>query len=1705
MADNTEKEVKKLFSPNEFNPKGAYGIFEAIDRQKVEDMPTESIWDNTSAGVQQLRVQHNQNPRDSRYAKSNGDFAVNAAFKDVFKSLSYEEQEAIKTIFPSFNERVNSFKKEWANVGKYYSFDDRSGTRRTIPYRESSRRSPGARLREFSKGWGREIREMVGIPVMLAGEADWWMNKPRGEASQLLQMYRNKYEERIAEGKLLPQFAFGFAPTQTAVTEPYTQEEIAEIRLDMEREFLKEWRNTMTEPPPPQDVIDIAIFGDKLGKRYSDAVQSVYNFLEEDYLGYSTDDYKGLAELTMGDVQARQFWEGMIPTFFTGPWSKSALGRVQIMKEANKPKLGAFGLFRNPNYSDALKIAPYGNPSNRLAAYLDVIAKGDMQKNRARVWSRSMQFIMGPAIRPFVLADEILFDQPKLNWGTKVTRGNALRFAQQNPEIASQALYFSGLTYVTANFIEQSMERENYGLFGFETNISTPQGAWSGVKHTFALTGAFVGAPILAKLSGQGILNSIPVYKMFDAVGAVLKNSGYEGLKGLEELMIMGSRAVSAQTLGMSYDFLKGLSNDQVNNIYAFLEKGGTRATLVDITKNLRMTEMERGAQGAELAAVGKQLFFEKLEQMQGAKEMLIDLRDNKGIKQLGKFELSDENIEMITAQTFGNMLGIPLLEGLEENIKGLKTTVHANPLTNIAANLIEIGQQEQLLSLLKDEQTRNGILVGALIEEMRTLGAVDATGKGITSDKYASVRMWAENIKTVSDNQIIDRNFISEKLIQSADELGPEGTQALVSGNADLDLLIKEVDQMKEAGADLDHITRSYNLDRDPEFIENMKRISQTVSNVIDEHGGVFGPLQAIKLKNRTHQQNVLFLDSVLKWATNTKTANYDKAFYVKIRGGKVPLLISKKNLDNLNKRFSESEGFASMDRGWYPRPRVLKGTDVEAYPIDLVDEALDVYKDGITNKITSLQKRIAESENPISEIPIDVADLTDQLAYYTKMKETIFPLIDGASDQGKKDWLKRIVDNNWKNGEKGSGWEDIQTKIQISPTDKRPPTSADFKFNVYRVEDLYRQRSMSLSTYTSGTAKGVDNAQYSVPALNYILENAPTYILDAYADDIITANNFYKNVTAFLKAREIKNFKKDQKYGQAFIDKGDELINLFNEMETDDLISILTMMEADKKFVIQRSLDKKGDFIKTADGEMEVDEMEDIFSVFSSLLKDRMANRFYLKENYAGYAKNEEKILRLLEHSIAREQNGHPSYWSMDDLEIINTLEDIQGGFKGSPEGGLKESILTGRYQGMEKEMLYSRIIENPTARQLLDSLDLENVNLAEQSIFTAPLASRTVGKNVQLSGKAGVDDPAVVPAGEGVGITLNQSTILEQYNSLPSNVQTDFKNYIYDGILDKYLVDATKQLVTTPLEIRGKIHQVPAIWEIFRKNGEFLTEVLGADQVDRIIRVTNLYARARMGGLAKEIEPPILSKLSSDSKIAKSKIVPSAVKEQLLKKSEIELSAGETTGGKAVAGEDLLEGMEAYREEFAPEIRSIKEASYTPEARPANLSFTGINEQQISQLLGGRLYNMARGFVSPTYVGIELVLKSMPKKSLALIEYVLTGGGTLEGTQAAINVIDDFFYSGNLSGMYKTYNPLQALTHKNLIVYGLTGMGIEDFDKDKINLDELAFDMTRTNGEKLSEEEIRTIVADIVTNIRNASDEQMAEILASPTDFL
>ena len=176
---------------------------------------------------------------------------------------SSEEQEAIKTIFPSFNERVNSFKEEWSNVGKYYSFDDRSGTRRTIPYRESAERSPGARLREFSKGWGREMREMVGILPWLAGEADWWRNKPRGEASQLLQMYRNRYEERIAEGKLLPQFAFGFAPTQTAVTEPYTQEEIAELQLDMEKEFLEEWKNTMTEPPPPQDVIDIAMFGDK--------------------------------------------------------------------------------------------------------------------------------------------------------------------------------------------------------------------------------------------------------------------------------------------------------------------------------------------------------------------------------------------------------------------------------------------------------------------------------------------------------------------------------------------------------------------------------------------------------------------------------------------------------------------------------------------------------------------------------------------------------------------------------------------------------------------------------------------------------------------------------------------------------------------------------------------------------------------------------------------------------------------------------------------------------------------------------------------------------------------------------------------------------------------------------------------------------------------------------------------------------------------------------------------------------------------------------------------------------------------------------------------------------------------------------------------------------------------------------------------------
>jgi len=63
------------------------------------------------------------------------------------------------------------------------------------------------------------------------------------------------------------------------------------------------------------------------------------------------------------------------------------------------------------------------------------------------------------------------------------------------------------------------------------------------------------------------------------------------------------------------------------------------------------------------------------------------------------------------------------------------------------------------------------------------------------------------------------------------------------------------------------------------------------------------------------------------------------------------------------------------------------------------------------------------------------------------------------------------------------------------------------------------------------------------------------------------------------------------------------------------------------------------------------------------------------------------------------------------LNDIETINTLEDIQGGFKGSPESGLQESMQTARYQNMEKEMLYSKLIENQTAKQLLDSLDLEN----------------------------------------------------------------------------------------------------------------------------------------------------------------------------------------------------------------------------------------------------------------------------------------------------------------------------------------------------------------------------------------------------------
>ena len=174
-----------------------------------------------------------------------------------------------------------------------------------------------------------------------------------------------------------------------------------------------------------------------------------------------------------------------------------------------------------------------------------------------------------------------------------------------------------------------------------------------------------------------------------------------------------------------------------------------------------------------------------------------------------------------------------------------------------------------------------------------------------------------------------------------------------------------------------------------------------------------------------------------------------------------------------------------------------------------------------------------------------------------------------------------------------------------------------------------------------------------------------------------------------------------------------------------------------------------------------------------------------------------------------------------------------------------------------------------------------------------------------------------------------------------------------------------------------------------------------------------------------------------------------------------------------------------------------RTIAGTTYTPEVGAGSLNFTGLQLEQISSLLGGRMYNMARGFVSPTYVGIELVLKNMPKKSMHILEHVLTGGGTKEGTQAAIDIIDDFFYQGNLSGTFKTYSPRQVFIHKNLLIYALTGQPGEDFDIEKVDLNELAFDFNRTDGTKLSEQESREIIQDIVTNIQNADQEEIAAI--------
>lgn len=1271
------------------------------DKRSKTPSPLDSIVGRVAA----KREEYNLEGKTNAFATEDGKFDFKGATYEAYSSLSKEERNVIDRLIDNKPDLYDAVEDQLEDVGPYYTFNKNTETKEyeRIPtdYMDSAERSLPTFLNEGVRATVTGFRDLGTIAVGATGEAyDYIRETIEGSNNPLALddyiQYKDQVDNYPELGTSVNAGEFGTKFVKPLVIDGVPIATKARVTEESKERFAKglytkfEIDNQNFAKLNLEDEFVEALLGtNKFGGPLSGVVEGIDTFSEKlDTVGLVTQrsiEYGRLkGRLSRGDVLRRNIYAEMLGSFGVFDDAvKFAVG--SSLRKSFVPSASTFapgGAKKALDLFDAETFFIKGGDNSIYDA--DWVASVLDDSNAV---SRSLAYVMGPLNRLGILGG---YTGP----GTKITQANSIKYLMNNPSLTKSVLTYSFLALTMGDYIESVQDQTQIDFMGFNTPIESssaeahPVISFGGTIVGFIgpVTGAHLAwnsnaagsflniarvIPESLTKTAEGLENFAKLLKEID--DQYLVEESAKVIKNVGEFVGEGVDNAIAARIGLSSEYYSSLSPEAKDKAIKLLGNKENRNFLINMVEQMRAQQLE----DVDIYNAGRNHFFEMMGFMEDLGNRMRQIK-----KEDGSPKYDENQIAGITQLSFGEIMGMPLIKGLEQNIASGSSSLALSPVSDPAKAIVDQNNQAIILGKMTNKSKKSAVIIKMVIDDIQTSEGYNK--KDFTNNNLVILKRWADETADVYYKDIATRAANAKKLIEE----GYEG-----SLEANLDRIELEV----TTGADPASSVLSFNS----EDYLNVRFVDRR----FNVGGEVITSGKRYNLTQETKQNTKEVFDYILNDITNTKKDYYNAAFTYKDKD----LVLSKKRFNELVTEHRESSyGEAAGNSGGELKPKFL--TTIRTYTKDK-DNKVEIIQNKYTDETVTeaLEGFEAQATTEIDKLKMSIKDADPKSAktINTQKKINKIKLQQAAVDNALTS--NDPVINNRKLAEL------LKTKEF---------TFFDFKY--YALEDINRTRGIISSAVAKRNPDGINKIR-DLDAYNYILDSMENTYPEVI-ENLQNANYFYRTTVApVIKTSTGNKYLSNKSVGQSLLDESDVLLNLLKDMEAEDFVNLIRTIK-DK--------DNKADtFSMTGytDSHVKLDEPinMDIGDAVTLMIKQRMALKEFLQKGNNDFKDLEEKF-NYIENNAdwwADGTNESLAKMSKDGStsEVISEFSDAQQ---------IDNLVVDKRANRQERQIsnTFAGAVEPSTSTsEIIRNLSMESRDLSQEIIMLGDDNFKTVSDQI------------------------------------------------------------------------------------------------------------------------------------------------------------------------------------------------------------------------------------------------------------------------------------------------------------------------------------------------------------------------------------